>query len=89
MNPPRPPPAPPPGAGAFFLVDMPPSLIEMVSPSLREKSRAGWAGAEEGEDDEEEEEEGVARILGGFCRFDQSADGGSRVRTSSCGSDDS
>lgn len=45
MNPPNPPPPPPPAppvfdaAGStFFLVETPPSLIEMVSPALRVKS---------------------------------------------------
>lgn len=60
--------------GAFFLIALlPPSLIEIVSPSLREKSReppGGRWGEAAGEFDEEEEE--FEDSFGGDCRFDQS-----------------
>lgn len=74
MNPPRPPPPAPAFAGsAFFLVDMPPSLIEIVSPTLSEKSCDGCAVVEEELVEDEDDEEGASGTsFGGFCRFDQS-----------------
>lgn len=67
MNPPNPPtpsPAPCP-AGLFLIALAPPSLIEIVSPSFREKSRAPLEGRC-GEVPEEEEDEAGAVSFGGF-----------------------
>lgn len=78
MNDPSPPPPPPAGGSARFFVDVPPSLIEIVSPALSEKSCDGAGGRAvelllEEEEVEDEEVESAASF-GGFCRLDQSVE---------------